>query len=89
LSFLLHRYVIHYNEVKKETKVNRREFSKSGLMLGMGVLAGSAKGYPLRTKNQPGNFYEEPAKKLPIRKFDVVVAGGGTAGVVAATAAAR
>lgn len=58
-------------------------------MLGMGVLAGSAKGYPVRTKNQPGNFYEEPVKKLPIRKFDVVVAGGGTAGVVAATAAAR
>ena len=35
------------------------------------------------------NFYEEPAKKLPIRQFDVVVAGGGTAGVVAAIAAAR
>jgi len=34
-------------------------------------------------------FYEEPAKKLPIRQFDVVVAGGGTAGVVAAIAAAR
>lgn len=69
--------------------MNRREFSKSGLMLGMGVLTGSARGYQVRTKNQPGNFYEEPVKKLPIRKFDVVVAGGGTAGVVAATAAAR
>ena len=34
-------------------------------------------------------FYEEPAKKLPVRQFDVVVAGGGTAGVVAAIAAAR
>ena len=31
----------------------------------------------------------EPARKLPVRKFDVVVAGGGTAGVVAAIAAAR
>lgn len=31
----------------------------------------------------------EPAKELPIRKFDVVVAGAGTAGVVAALAAAR
>ncbi|MBN1510301.1 MAG: FAD-dependent oxidoreductase [Sedimentisphaerales bacterium] len=36
-----------------------------------------------------GDYYEEPAKRLPIRRFDVVVAGAGTAGVVAATAAAR
>ena len=35
------------------------------------------------------NFYEEPAKKLPVKSVDVVVAGGGTAGVVAALAAAR
>jgi hypothetical protein len=36
-----------------------------------------------------GDHYEEPAKKLPIRKFDVVVVGAGTGGVVAALAAAR
>ncbi len=35
------------------------------------------------------DFYEEPTKQLPIRTCDVVVAGGGTAGVVAAIAAAR
>ena len=35
------------------------------------------------------SYYEEPAKKLPIRECDVVIAGGGTAGVVAALAAAR
>jgi hypothetical protein len=58
-------------------------------MLGMGVLAGLPKDSMARAGTQPGNFYEEPAKKLPIRKFDVVVAGAGTAGVVAATAAAR
>ena len=34
-------------------------------------------------------YYIEPAKKLPIKEFDVVVAGGGTAGVIAAIAAAR
>ena len=34
-------------------------------------------------------FYLEPEKKLPVRRFDVVVAGGGTAGVFAAIAAAR
>lgn len=33
--------------------------------------------------------YLEPAKELPVYRFDVVVAGGGTAGVIAAIAAAR
>jgi hypothetical protein len=37
----------------------------------------------------PPLFYEEQARKLPARIFDVVIAGGGTAGVVAAIAAAR
>ncbi len=49
------------------------------LMLGIGAHAVSAKGEPVAAGNQPGDFYEEPAKKLPVRKFDVVVAGGGTA----------
>jgi hypothetical protein len=34
-------------------------------------------------------LYHEPPKDLPVSGFDVVVAGGGTAGVVAALAAAR
>jgi len=33
--------------------------------------------------------YVEPARELPVRECDVVIAGGGTAGVVAALAAAR
>jgi len=68
--------------------MNRREFSKNVLMLGIGAQAGCTVDMSKANINL-GNYYEEPAKKLPVRKFDVVVAGAGTAGVVAATAAAR
>ncbi|MCU0786097.1 MAG: FAD-dependent oxidoreductase, partial [Verrucomicrobia bacterium] len=46
-------------------------------------------GQPAEREEPLEGWYEEPAKKLPIRKFDVVVAGAGTAGVVTAIAAAR
>ena len=69
--------------------MNRREFSKRIAVLGAGLPAGLAAGQPAEQKGSPEGWYEEPAKKLPIRKFDVVVAGGGTAGVVTAIAAAR
>ena len=69
--------------------MNRREFSKNMILLGMGVQAGCATVDMRNVDIQLGSFYEEPAKKLPIRKFDVIVAGAGTAGVVAAIAAAR
>jgi len=67
--------------------MNRREFSKKMLMVGAGVRAGFAQGKS--AVSQTKDYYEETAKKLPVRKFDVVVAGAGTAGVVAAIAAAR
>ena len=59
------------------------------LMLGIGTPACLAAGTEAWAGSQPRDYYQEPARKLPVRRFDVVVAGGGTAGVVAATAAAR
>ena len=58
--------------------MNRRDFSRTVLSLGAAAQPGMAQ-----------EQYDEPARKLPARRFDVVVAGGGTAGVVAAIAAAR
>jgi len=69
--------------------MDRRDFSRQSLLLGLGVLGGSAQGSRAGSANRSGNYYTEPAKNLPVRKFDVVVAGAGTAGVVAALAAAR
>ena len=68
--------------------MNRREFSQQALTL---AIAPATLAAPAR-RTAPAtaaDYYNEPPKKLPIRRFDVVVAGAGTAGVVAATAAAR
>lgn len=69
--------------------MNRREFSKRVLMVGTGLQAGALLGRGQKPERLSRDFYEESAKKLPVMNFDVVVAGGGTAGVVAALAAAR
>ena len=66
--------------------MDRRNFSKNVFIAG---LAASA----WRTDSQiiPGitESFKEDIKKLPVREFDVIVAGGGTAGAVAAIASAR
>lgn len=69
--------------------MDRREFSKSGLLLGAGLIAGCQEAGAQEKVTQEEGHYLEPPKNLPIRKFDVVVAGAGTGGVVAALAAAR
>jgi hypothetical protein len=59
------------------------------LIAGAGISTGSMLHAAAGETNPDSEYYEEPSKKLPVRKFDVVIAGGGTAGVVAAIAAAR
>jgi len=54
--------------------MDRREFSKRMLMAGIGVGAGSTLGGASPTEDSAPDVYREPAKNLPIRKFDVVVA---------------
>jgi hypothetical protein len=66
--------------------MDRRKFSKNVLMSGLAI-PGLNTTFAIEPP-EPG-YYKEMAKKLPVREFDVAVAGGGTAGVVAAIASAR
>jgi len=69
--------------------MDRRDFSKSVFMLGIGAQTALAKADDKKDETQSAEYYDEPGRRLPVRRFDVVVAGAGTAGVVAALAAAR
>jgi len=66
--------------------MNRRNFTKNALMAGAMIPAISNSPDLFMGKDQ---YAPEDVKKLPVRDFDVVVAGGGTAGAVAAIASAR
>ena len=68
--------------------MDRRDFHKQLLALGFGAPAGLALAGDA-PRPQQAEYYQEPPRKLPVRRCDVVVAGAGTAGVVAALAAAR
>lgn len=68
--------------------MNRRDFHKRMLILGAGVHAGCAHAADGLKEHQTADHYDEPQRTLPAGHCDVVVAGGGTAGVVAALAAA-
>ncbi len=66
--------------------MNRRNFSKTAIMAGLSVPAINLVAGTSPAVNDQGT---EDVKKLPVREFDVIVAGGGTAGVVAAIASGR
>jgi len=66
--------------------MDRRKFSRNMMLSG---LAFPALNFKLSSDSDITGFFKENPKNLPLREFDVVVAGGGTAGVVAAIAAAR
>lgn len=68
--------------------MNRREFSRTTLALGIPA-AFSARRREAFGQSAAADHYEQPSRRVPVRECDVLVAGGGTAGVVAAIAAAR
>jgi hypothetical protein len=66
--------------------MDRRNFSKNVLAAGLGI---PAFGLNKNTLSPGTGIAMEDVKNLPVREFDVVVAGAGTAGVYAAIASAR
>ena len=66
--------------------MDRRNFSKKMIVAGAALPALNSNSFSSSSEN---GMFKEDTKNLPVREFDVVVAGGGTAGAVAAIASAR
>lgn len=66
--------------------MDRRNFSRKIMYAGMAIPAINTGSFPV---SEETGYFKEDTKALPVRDFDVVIAGGGTAGVVAAIAAGR
>ena len=66
--------------------MNRRNFSRNAIMAGLSV---PAMNIVAGTSPYMNDTVTEDVKKLPVKEFDVIVAGGGTAGVIAAMASGR
>jgi len=65
--------------------MDRRNFSKK--MIIAGTAAGISSNSLLFSNEE--QIIKEDTRKLPVREYDVIIAGGGTAGTVAAIASAR
>jgi hypothetical protein len=66
--------------------MNRRKFSRNLLMAGISIPALNSG--PIN-QTITVSIKKEEIKNLPVRDFDVIIGGGGTAGAVAAIASAR
>ncbi len=66
--------------------MDRRDFSRQIMYAGMAIPAINSGAFPV---SEETGYFKEDTKNIPVREFDVVIAGGGTAGVVAAIAAGR
>ena len=66
--------------------MDRRKFSKNMMLSGLAIPVLNT---DFEMDSVEPSLFKEEAKKLPVRNFDVVIAGAGTAGVIAAIAAAR
>ena len=63
--------------LEKEKEMDRREFSKSGLLLGTGMLAGCQESNAQKKVAQEEGYYIEPPKNLPYRDLgDTLIKDG-------------